>query len=79
MAANYFHQIKTNRENPVFGRHGPMELRKPKRPQHMFLFDPDFRHRLDEDVPNAPHTPAAERKFSDMAAKGNASHLVHSS
>ena len=38
------------RNIPFFGGIGVMKLKRPRRPQNMFLFDPDFRHRHVDDV-----------------------------
>ena len=34
-----------------------MKLKKPRRPQTMFLFDPDFRYRQMDDIPPPSTTP----------------------
>ena len=41
--------IFIDRNIPFFGGTGVMKLKRPKRPQNMFLFDPDFRYRLVDD------------------------------
>jgi hypothetical protein len=43
-----------------FGGTGAMKLKRAKRPQNMFLFDPDFRYRLVDDGPSANAANTAE-------------------
>ena len=52
--------ITIARNMAFFGGTGAMKLKRAKRPQNMFLFDPDFRYRLVNDGPSADAANTAE-------------------
>ena len=43
-----------------FGGTGALKMKRAQRPQNMFLFDPDFRYRLDEDNQDLEQTNNAQ-------------------
>jgi len=49
-----------HRNISFFGGTGVLKMKRAQRPQNMFLFDPDFRYRLDEDNQDLEQTNNAQ-------------------